>query len=81
MHLRGGSAGPGASSARARGPQPQRGADLEAAVNLSFEDSLKGIETKIPVEVTAACRECNGSGAQPGTSPKKWMRRWLDSCP
>jgi molecular chaperone DnaJ len=59
-----------ASSARARSrPQPERGADLEVAVNLSFEDSLKGIETKIPVEVTAACRECNGSGAQPGTSP------------
>ena len=59
-----------ASSARARSrPQPERGADLEVPVNLSFEDSLKGIETKIPVEVTAACRECNGSGAQPGTSP------------
>ena len=58
-----------ASSPRGRGPQPQRGSDLEVTVNLSFGDSLKGIETKIPVEVTAACRECNGSGAQPGTSP------------
>jgi molecular chaperone DnaJ len=48
----------------------QRGADLEVAVNLSFEDSLQGIETKIPVEVEAACRECGGSGAKPGTSPK-----------
>jgi molecular chaperone DnaJ len=48
----------------------QRGADLEVEVNLSFEDSLKGIETRIPVEVETACRECGGSGAKPGTSPK-----------
>ncbi len=54
---------------RARQPQGQRGADLEVHVNLSFEDSLQGVETKIPVEVDAACRECGGTGAQPGTSP------------
>jgi molecular chaperone DnaJ len=52
-----------------RRPQPQRGADLEAVVNLSFEDSLKGVQTQIPVEVETACRECGGSGAQPGTAP------------
>jgi molecular chaperone DnaJ len=58
---------------RGRGAQQsraQRGADLEAQVNLSFEDSLKGIETKIPVDVETACRDCGGSGAKPGTSPK-----------
>jgi molecular chaperone DnaJ len=60
---------------RGRGAQQQRsraerGADLEVAVNLSFEDSLKGIETKIPVEVETACSDCGGSGAKPGTSPK-----------
>jgi molecular chaperone DnaJ len=49
--------------------QPERGADVEVQVNVSFEDSLRGLETKIPVEVTTACRECGGSGAQPGTSP------------
>ena len=54
---------------RARRPQPERGADIEVPVSLSFEDSLKGLETKIPVEVTTACRECGGSGAEPGTTP------------
>jgi molecular chaperone DnaJ len=61
-----GGGGPG----RARGrPQPQRGADIEAIVNLSFEDSLRGIETKIPVEVETACSRCGGTGAEPGTAP------------
>src|SRR3989442_2094337 len=54
---------------RARRPQAERGADIEIPVNLSFEDSLRGLETKIPVEVTTACRECGGTGAEPGTSP------------
>jgi molecular chaperone DnaJ len=54
---------------RARRPAPERGADIEAVVNLSFEDSLLGLQTKIPVEVTTACRECGGTGAEPGTSP------------
>jgi molecular chaperone DnaJ len=48
----------------------QPGADLEVEVSLSFEDSLKGIETRIPVEVETACSDCGGSGAKPGTSPK-----------
>jgi molecular chaperone DnaJ len=54
---------------RAR-PQAERGADVEVQVNLSFEDSLRGIETKIPVDVETACSDCGGSGARPGTSPK-----------
>src|SRR5712691_6920377 len=54
---------------RARRPQPERGADIEIPVSLSFEDSLRGLETKIPLEVTTACRECGGTGAQPGTAP------------
>ena len=47
----------------------QRGSDLEVEVRLSFDDSLKGVETTIPVELETACRECNGSGAKPGTAP------------
>jgi molecular chaperone DnaJ len=51
-------------------PAAERGADLEAEVSLSFEDSLKGIETRIPVDVETACRDCGGTGAQPGTAPR-----------
>jgi molecular chaperone DnaJ len=65
--LFGGIFGRGAGRRRS---QAQRGADLEAQVNLSFEDSLKGVETKIPVDVETACSDCGGSGAKPGTSPK-----------
>ena len=59
----------GRSGRGARRKQPERGADVEAAVNVSFEDSLRGFETKVPVEVTTACRECGGTGAEPGTTP------------
>jgi molecular chaperone DnaJ len=60
--------GGGGTSARAR-PRGQRGADVEVAINVSFEDSLKGLTTKIPVELETACPACNGSGAEPGTTP------------
>ncbi len=56
----------GRAAQRDRG---RRGNDVEVAVNLSFEDSLKGVETTIPVELETACRECGGSGAKPGTAP------------
>ncbi|MDQ2984471.1 MAG: molecular chaperone DnaJ [Actinomycetota bacterium] len=59
----------GGGATGARQQRGQRGNDVEVEVRLSFEDSLKGVETKIPIELETACRECNGSGAQPGTAP------------
>jgi len=51
-------------------PRGQRGADLEVEVTVSFDDSLRGVETRIPVEVESACGECGGSGAKSGTAPR-----------
>jgi molecular chaperone DnaJ len=59
-------AGRGSGAGRVRA---QRGADVEVEVSLSFEDSLKGVQTTIPVSVETVCSVCSGSGAKPGTAP------------
>src|SRR5262245_42020402 len=49
----------------------QRGADVEVDVRVSFEDSLRGLEAMVPVELELACHPCHGTGAAPGTAPKR----------
>ena len=66
--LLGGMFGGGASRQR-RAAQPMRGDDLETHVRISFEDSLKGVQVRVPVESETACSVCHGTGAEPGTSP------------
>ena len=53
----------------ARSARPQRGADLETDVRVSFDEAMAG--TTVPVKITgpAVCQTCHGSGAAPGTSP------------
>jgi len=59
----------GGRRGRQRVQRPQRGADLETEVRISFDDAIAG--TTVPVRITgpAVCRTCHGSGAAPGTSP------------
>jgi molecular chaperone DnaJ len=59
----------GGGGRRAASRQPVRGNDLETHVRISFEDSLKGAQIRVPVEVETACSVCHGTGAEPGTAP------------
>lgn len=60
----------GGGGGRRREPQAARGRDLTVEVRLSFEDSLKGVTTKISVPKMVQCGTCGGSGAAPGTYPQ-----------
>ena len=54
---------------RRRGPQ--RGADLEAEIELSFKEAVFGTERELNVPRTEKCDVCAGSGAAPGTSVER----------
>jgi len=43
-------------------PQPQRGADIEMPLALSFEEAIKGLTTNITVNRSEQCSRCNGAG-------------------
>jgi molecular chaperone DnaJ len=45
----------------------RRGSDLEAEVEISFEDAAFGGEKTITIPRYEACKECGGSGAKAGT--------------
>ncbi len=49
----------------------QRGADLQAGVELSLEEAYTGKSIELDVYHQESCKTCTGSGAKPGTSPKK----------
>jgi molecular chaperone DnaJ len=53
---------------RRRQRGPQRGADLEAGLHLSFADAVKGVTTAVNLPSDVRCSTCKGSGAAPGTT-------------
>jgi len=63
-----GTAGGGGGRAR-RGTGPQRGADLQSELHLSFDDAFTGVTTAVHLTSEAACSRCAGSGAEPGSQP------------
>jgi molecular chaperone DnaJ len=42
--------------------RPARGADIETAVAISFEDSMRGTTAKVEVERSEVCGACQGTG-------------------
>ncbi len=50
---------------------PRRGRDLQMEVSLKFEEAVFGVEKEIEFSRDETCSTCNGSGAEPGTTPTK----------
>ncbi|MBZ0298788.1 MAG: molecular chaperone DnaJ [Anaerolineae bacterium] len=61
-----GFSGTSRNSAR-RGPRPGR--DIKVQVTITFEESVFGVEKEIEVDRQEMCSVCQGSGAEPGTTP------------
>lgn len=58
----------GRTSRRSRNT-PRRGSDLQYNLDLTFEEAVFGVEKEIEINRDELCTNCNGSGAEPGTSP------------
>ncbi|MDX6695956.1 MAG: molecular chaperone DnaJ [Blastocatellia bacterium] len=43
-------------------PQPQRGADIEMPLALSFEEAITGLTTNLTINRSEQCSRCNGAG-------------------
>ena len=54
---------------RPRGPQ--RGQDLRYDLDITLEQAYSGLTKEIEVPRSERCSECGGTGARPGSSPKK----------
>ena len=50
--------------------RPERGADLEAEVSITFDQAVSGAQVPLQVPMHATCPTCHGTGAKPGTTPK-----------
>jgi molecular chaperone DnaJ len=58
-------------SGATRSAGPRRGQDASADVTLSFEDAVRGVTMPLRLSGPASCKTCHGSGARPGTSPRR----------
>ncbi|MGD0197548.1 MAG: molecular chaperone DnaJ [Solirubrobacteraceae bacterium] len=68
-NLFGGSAGPTGGGRRSARPAPARGRDLEASLQISFDQAIQGAQVPLAVPTSVRCTTCGGTGAKPGTKP------------
>lgn len=61
----------GFSTGRQSRRSPRRGRDLQMGITLKFDEAVFGVEKEIDFEREQTCSCCNGSGAEPGTTPTR----------
>jgi molecular chaperone DnaJ len=59
----------GRGASRRRGPRP--GDDRRVNATITFEESIFGIEKEVAFDRLEVCDTCQGSGAEPGTTPTR----------
>jgi molecular chaperone DnaJ len=63
-----GGGGGGAAGRRARSA-PERGRDLEAEIQIGFDQAVHGAQVPLTIPLSERCGTCSGTGARPGTKP------------
>ncbi len=56
----------GSSRSQSRAKRPSRGSSIELVRDISFEESIFGVEVELDLKKTDNCSRCDGSGAEPG---------------
>ena len=49
---------------------PMRGANLRAAVSITFDEAIAGATKELELTLKDECKTCKGTGAKPGTTPE-----------
>jgi molecular chaperone DnaJ len=52
------------------GTRQKRGSDIQVDIDVSFKESVFGVDRKISLTKTSTCDQCDGNGAEPGTELK-----------
>ena len=60
--------GMGGQSSRSRKGGAIRGNDIEANIQIKFEEAIFGCEKELEITKPDTCKHCNGKGAEPGSS-------------
>jgi len=60
----------GGGSRRRSNNGPMKGANLRAAVHISFQEAVFGCDKELEISLKDDCKTCGGNGAKPGTSPE-----------
>lgn len=58
----------GGGRSRGRSNGPMKGPNVRAAVRITFEEAVSGVEKELDLNLKEECNTCHGSGAKPGTS-------------
>ena len=61
----------GGGGGRRSSNSARRGEDLGSRVQISFEESVFGVEKEIEITRDETCSTCRGRGAEPGTNPTR----------